>query len=96
MAMLRAYEKSGYVVNFFGRWGRKEVCRSAVFQGSLPRKFEDMNVHVPVGYDEWLTNVYGNYMQLPPEEKRKPDHELKYLNVGLPYREALKNLQAYV
>ena len=28
-------------------------------------------------YDKYLSNAYGNYMQLPPEEKRISHHDLK-------------------
>ncbi|EHS2293699.1 2-C-methyl-D-erythritol 4-phosphate cytidylyltransferase, partial [Enterococcus faecalis] len=27
---------------------------------------------IPVGYKRYLTQVFGNYMQLPPEEDRQP------------------------
>lgn len=32
--------------------------------------YEDITVKVPSGYDAILTRNYGDYMQLPPEEKR--------------------------
>ena len=33
-------------------------------------KFEDIEVNVPNKYDKILTRLYGDYMQLPPEDKR--------------------------
>lgn len=33
-------------------------------------KFEDIKVNVPNNYDEILKRLYGNYMELPPEDKR--------------------------
>ena len=33
-------------------------------------KFEDIYVNVPNDYDKILTRLYGNYMELPPEDKR--------------------------
>ena len=33
-------------------------------------KFEDIEVNVPNRYDKILTRLYGNYMELPPEDKR--------------------------
>ena len=33
-------------------------------------KFEDIEVNVPNNYDKILTRLYGNYMELPPEDKR--------------------------
>lgn len=34
--------------------------------------FEGYKMPVPFGYDRFLTIAYGDYMQLPPEDKRKP------------------------
>ena len=34
------------------------------------KKFEDIEVNVPKNYDKILTMLYGNYMELPPENKR--------------------------
>lgn len=36
--------------------------------------FENKLFMVIESYDEYLTKVYGDYMQLPPEEKRIPHH----------------------
>ena len=33
-------------------------------------KFEDIEVNIPNNYDKVLTRLYGNYMELPPEDKR--------------------------
>ena len=33
--------------------------------------FEDMQAPVPHNYDAVLTRLFGDYMQIPPEEKRK-------------------------
>ena len=33
-------------------------------------KFEDIEVNVPNNYDKILTKLYGDYMELPPEDKR--------------------------
>jgi len=47
--------------------------------------FENCQFYRFTHADEYLTSVWGDYMQLPPEEKRKPGH-IAYLNVNLPYR----------
>ena len=36
--------------------------------------FEDFKINIPKNYHEYLTNEFGNYMQLPPIEKRGSNH----------------------
>lgn len=38
--------------------------------------FEGLKVNAPKEYDKCLRLMYGDYMQLPPEEKRIPRHEV--------------------
>ena len=45
-------------------------------QYTRPREFEGLTVPAPVGYDTYLRGLYGDYMQLPPEEKRVSLHNL--------------------
>lgn len=53
--------------------------------------FEDIKVQVPSGYHQVLMTLYGNeYMQLPPEEKRKNRHS-KICNPFVPYDIYLKH-----
>lgn len=42
----------------------------------IKAKFEDMEVYVPIGYDSYLKRQYGNYMKLPPHEKRFSNHNV--------------------
>lgn len=55
--------------------------------------FEDMMMRIPRNYDSYLTRIYGDYMQLPPEEKRMP-HPHLYSDLGrrLDVREAIEIL----
>ena len=36
--------------------------------------YEGITVHAPENYDQYLRQLYGDYMELPPEEDRKPNH----------------------
>lgn len=36
--------------------------------------FEGKEFPVPKNYEKYLTNYYGNYMEMPPREKRRPTH----------------------
>lgn len=44
-------------------------------------KFEDIYVNVPKNYDKILTELYGDYMELPPVEKRY-NHPIDYIDFG--------------
>ena len=43
--------------------------------------FEDTRLMIPKGWHEVLTEVYGDYMKLPPVEKRVPTHSSQQIEV---------------
>lgn len=45
-------------------------------------KFEDIYVNAPKEYDLILKEAYGDYMQYPPKEQRKPYHGYKAYRVN--------------
>ena len=51
------------------------------FKESVKVKFEDIHVNVPKNYDKILTELYGDYMQLPPEEERY-NHPICHIDFG--------------
>ena len=48
--------------------------RREVFGKRVKVQFENGEYWAPAGYDEYLRNLYGDYMQLPPVEQRKSTH----------------------
>lgn len=46
------------------------ILKKDLFDELIDKKFENGIYPVPKRYDEFLTAIYGNYMQLPPEDKR--------------------------
>lgn len=44
------------------------------FEKTVEVPFEDKLFDAPVGFDEYLSTQYGDYMQLPPEDKRVSHH----------------------
>ena len=47
------------------------VFDSKIFNSFISHKFENTSIMLPVRYDLYLKKCYGDYMKLPPIEKRK-------------------------
>lgn len=60
--------KAGCVVWGYGY--KKEVLDKAFLSSSVDIEFNGELFKIPAGYDNYLSSLYGNYMELPPEEKR--------------------------
>lgn len=57
-------------------WGysEKEVMPVEVFEKAISCTFEGAEKCIPVGYDTFLTNIYGDYMKLPPVDQQVSHH----------------------
>lgn len=64
-------KKTKYVACLFSAYGLKEKVEASVLFKTTMLSFEGMTVQAPENWDEFLSRVYGNYMELPPEEKRR-------------------------
>ena len=51
------------------------IIEKSVIENTMKTKFEDIEALIPVDYDSYLKVLYGDYMTLPPEEKRFYSHE---------------------
>ncbi len=58
-----------------------EIFEKQWFERAISVPFEDTTIFVPNGYHECLTKLFGNYMQLPPEEKRTSHHKMFYVDL---------------
>lgn len=56
------------------------------FESALRVPFEGHMMPIPVGYDTYLKMAFGDYMQLPPEEKRVCHHEYEFMDMEHSYR----------
>lgn len=65
--------------NLLGHWGLKEIIPCDWYGCGVRYRFEDTSFVGVKSYDKYLTKLYGNYMQLPSEEKRLPHEENVYL-----------------
>lgn len=83
----RQYDKYTYVANFCGNWHEKEIMNKEWVKNPVLCKFEDMQIYIPKDTDAYLTRLYGNYMQLPPVEKRVTHHDFLHLDLNKSYLE---------
>ena len=58
-------------------YGMREVNNRRNWDEVLEVDFENTKAPIPAGYDNYLTCVYGDYMQLPSEDKRVSEHIFK-------------------
>lgn len=58
-------------------YGERDCTSRRVYDTTLRMQFEDIEVNVPGGYQEYLDNLYGkDWMELPDESKRKTHHNI--------------------
>ena len=68
------YNSCDSLINYCGRWGVKELFPKSVYgQGKL-YSFENLVLNGPEDYDTVLTQMYGDYMTPPPEDKQNQHH----------------------
>lgn len=55
-------------------WGERGIIPAEAFSEAIEIEFEGKTFPAPVGYDTYLTCLYGDYMPEPPKEKQKTHH----------------------
>ena len=63
-------DECGYMGGIANGYGPQERVPRKLYLKSVPMQFEDMEVSAPGCWEYYLKNLYGDYMQLPPEDKR--------------------------
>lgn len=58
-------------------YGIKDIMDKTIFDNRTKLEFEGHSFYAPEKHHEYLTNIYGDYMKLPPEEDRKTHHDFK-------------------
>ena len=68
-------DNSKYVISIGGSYGKKEIVESSLFDEYIEVDFEQHKFYCIKEYDKYLSHTYGDYMQLPPMEKRVARHD---------------------
>ncbi len=95
IAYKHPFEKAEWVVNYVEFYGfQKGFFPKAWFAEGAKTQFENEEVVIPKHFDKYLQKMYGDYMQLPPEEKRRTNHKVTYVN--LEGRKTLRDIFAEI
>lgn len=57
------------------------------FKEKIFVNFEDTKIYVPKNYDSYLKKDFGDYMKLPPKEKRVSIHDVAKIDLNKSFRE---------
>ena len=80
--IITSVPESSLLKTYCGAWGDREIAEKKWLEDVEERQFEDIMVNIPKEYDKYLTHVYGDYMTLPPVEKRKGHHWVEKIELG--------------
>ena len=76
------YNESTYARSFCGLYGDKETYKKELIGDGSELAFEGRKYPVPLHFHEYLTRIYGDYMKLPPIEKRIPSHPNEIIDLS--------------
>ena len=68
---IKTKRKGSFAFWMHGPW----ICPATTFDKYIDADFDGEKFRIIQGYDEYLRCQYGDYMQLPPEEKRVAKHD---------------------
>jgi lipopolysaccharide cholinephosphotransferase len=74
--------KGNKILNYYTFYKtEKEIFNKDWFANTIEVPFENITINLPVGYHEYLTKLFGDYMSLPPKEKQISHHSHYYCNL---------------
>jgi lipopolysaccharide cholinephosphotransferase len=66
---------------------KRLVFEKKAFGSSVNLPFEKTEISCPVGWDEYLSVQFGDYMKLPPESERISTHVTEIIDIHKSYKE---------
>ena len=78
-------EEGDYLASYYGDYYEREYLKKEWFNGFVITDFENLRVRIPKGYDSYLSQIYHDYMKLPPKEKQISHHYHYFLDLNKHY-----------
>ena len=69
--------ETDYFASFSVWYWKQKLIPKKLFDNYIDVEFEGGTYYALSGYDKYLRDLYGNYMQFPPESQRVPKHNYK-------------------
>lgn len=69
------------VMPFMSAYGTREIFPKSFYENTKDTLFEGHMLKIPTEYDRILRQIYGDYLQLPPEDKRVSRHRIVELSL---------------
>ena len=69
------FDECTWIGNVLSKYREKEVMPRTIYQNSTQLGFEKNTFSAAQGYEDYLTRMFGDYMQLPPEKDRMNTHD---------------------
>ena len=85
MCAARDFDSCRYVTSCMSTYRKREIIEKRVFGNPTEYRFENITVLGPECWNEYLTNLFGDWRQLPPEDKRHSAHDLVDLKLDTSY-----------
>ncbi|MDR1602128.1 MAG: LicD family protein [Tannerella sp.] len=79
------FRDSAFQINYYGKWREKEVVSKKIFGEPKAYEFRGCPFYGVEDADAYLTQLYGNYMQLPPEREQTAHATERYMTEQLDY-----------
>lgn len=73
----KSFDDQEYGACIAGAYRTKEIMEKRIYSEYCQLQFQGEKFMAPEHYHEFLTAIYGNYMELPPEDKRVTHHTYK-------------------
>ncbi len=76
------YDNAEYIALLTGQYTENEQYPKDKYYDLTRIDFEGLKLPAMVTYDEYLTRLYGDYMQLPDEAHRQPHHSFDLYKIN--------------